>query len=206
MGIALERELEDGEDEEILKTEEDSTDGTKKRKAQDVFGELLDADDIDADLKKEIDELVHEEEDMLNIKNEEEEEDPDIDEKESSVSASLNEKVAAARASTTTPAKEDVIELLDDDDADDKPLTIASIRELYRESGVLAKLKIDPEIQFNNLRVYSLQYDGPTYGLIMVSCNGRVVVKAHQSPPPDNSDPNPKIGSIIVGVNQFLIP
>ena len=83
MDIALERELEDGEEDEILKTEgDDGGDGAgngKKRKAQDVFDKLFDAEDLK--LNKEINELCHEEEDMLNIKSNEEEEElepPDV--------------------------------------------------------------------------------------------------------------------------------
>jgi len=203
MGIALEREIEDGEDEDILKSEDTGDDGssTKTRKAQDVFSELLDPDD--AELKKEIDELCHEEIDMLNIKNDDDEEEPDIDEK----GAVSNEKVALGNI---TPAKaastEMVIELLDDEDTDVKPTTIAHIRELYRESRILAKLKIEPHVQFNNIRAYTLEYPGPNYGLIMVSCNGRVVVKSHQTSSTSNNTQNPKIGSIIVGVNGYLIP
>lgn len=100
-----------------------------------------------------------------------------------------------------------VIELLDDDDDDETPVTISTIRDLYRKSGVLAKLRIDPHVQFNHLRVFTIQYPGPAYGLIMVSCNGRVVVKSHHSEPTSSSNTlNPKIGSIIIGVNGYLIP
>ena len=82
MGIALERELEDDEHDEILKTEENNDDADElnlKRKSQDIFSELMDTEDLD--LTNEIDELIHEEEDMLKIKNEDEEEDPDVDDK-----------------------------------------------------------------------------------------------------------------------------
>lgn len=127
MGIALERELEDDEGDEILKTDgsaEDENDGdsTRKRKApEDVFADLLDTDDLD--LKQEIDELCHEEEDMLNIKNEEEEDEPDIDEtKNVTETASVpNKKIAA---STATGASSDmVIELSDDEDEDHQATT-----------------------------------------------------------------------------------
>lgn len=215
MGIALERELEDEEaDDEVLKTEsEEGDEKSRKRKApEDVFGELLDADDIDIDgeLKKEIDELVHEEEDMLNIKNEEEEDDPDIDEKKNSSTTasgtSSDDKADAATPAAAASSSEMVIELLDDEEEEDaKPQTIANVRERYQESGrVLAKLKIDPQVQFNNLRLYTVTYPGPNYGLIMVSCNGRVVVKAHQAPQVANQ--YPKIGSIIASCNGFMIP
>ena len=50
----------------------------------------------------------------------------------------------------------------------------------------------------------TVNYPGPTYGLIMVSCSGRVVVKSHQT---DNNLLFPtKVGAIIVGVNGFLLP
>eukprot|EP00579_Thalassiosira_antarctica_P012345 CAMPEP_0201910104 /NCGR_PEP_ID=MMETSP0903-20130614/1601_1 /ASSEMBLY_ACC=CAM_ASM_000552 /TAXON_ID=420261 /ORGANISM="Thalassiosira antarctica, Strain CCMP982" /LENGTH=1445 /DNA_ID=CAMNT_0048444699 /DNA_START=84 /DNA_END=4421 /DNA_ORIENTATION=- len=229
MDIALERELEDGEEDEILKTEgDDGGDGAgngKKRKAQDVFDELFDAEDLE--LNKEINELCHEEEDMLNIKSNEEEEElesPDVvgDEKGSTPNngkvvtgnnAAVMRDPNNANATAKQPAgssSEMVIELLDDED-DNKPRpTIANIRALYRSTGILAKLKIDPHVQFNNLRVYTVQYPGPTYGLIMVACNGRVVVKAHHNSEQMNNshgkDEHPKIGSIIVGVNGYLIP
>ena len=219
MGIALERELEDEEaDDEVLKTEsEEGEEKSRKRKApEDVFGELLDADDIDIDgeLKKEIDELVHEEEDMLNIKNEEEEDDPDVDEKKPSADTASGEsppsdsKANAATPATAVSSSEMVIELLDDEEEEDaKPQTIANVRERYQESGrVLAKLKIDPQVQFNNLRLYTVTYPGPNYGLIMVSCNGRVVVKAHQNQAARVANQYPKIGSIITSCNQYMIP
>ena len=217
MGIALERELEDEEaDDEVLKTEsEEGDEKSRKRKApEDVFGELLDADDIDIDgeLKKEIDELVHEEEDMLNIKNEEEEDDPDIDEKKPSADTPSGESPPsdskAAVTSETAASSEMVIELLDDEEEEDaKPQTIANVRERYQESGrILAKLKIDPQVQFNNLRLYTVTYPGPNYGLIMVSCNGRVVVKAHQNQTAQVANQYPKIGSIIASCNNYMIP
>ena len=219
MGIALERTLEADEGEEILKTtgdeeeeegNNDTDNGSKKRNVQDAgFDELLDVEDLE--LKKEIDELCREEGDMLNVKNEDEEEDPDIVEKKKSKAVPRN----GAPASVPTRAalsSEKVIDLLDDEEEDGGSITritIARIRGLYRESGVLAKLKIDPNVEFNALRVYSLHYLGPTYGLIMVACNGRVVVKAHQQQQTAADDSGvqlPKIGSIIVGVTQILIP
>lgn len=208
MGIALERELEDDEGDEILKTDGSAEDGnddsTRKRKApEDVFADLLDTDDLD--LKQEIDELCHEEEDMLNIKNEEEEDEPDIDEtKNVTEPASVpNKKIAA---STATGASSDmVIELSDDEDEGIKPPpTVATVRERYRESRVFAKLKIEPTVQFNNLRLYTVKYPGPAYGLLMVACNGRVIVKSHQTPQAANE--YPKIGSIIVACNGYVIP
>ena len=207
MDIALERELEDGEDEEILKT--DGNGSSKKRKAEDVFSEMLDTDVLEKEMKEEIDELVGEEENMLNIKNEEEEDDADAEENGSAATAQKKKGLNDAASKAAGSSSENVIELSDDEADNVKPPTIANVRNLYRISGVLAKLKIDPHVQFNNLRAYTLQYPGPTYGLIMVACNGRVVVKSHHSPQVASSNGNaglPKIGSIIVGVNGYLIP
>lgn len=196
MDIALERELEHCEHEEILKSEDNADDGTsKKRKSQDVFGDLLDTDDLE--LKHEIDELCHEEEDMLNIKNENDEDEPDADE---NITVAPGENVAPAAKA----APSEVVELSDDEEVNVKPLTIAHIQNRYRESRILAHLRILPHAQFNNVRLHRVIYPGPQYGLIMVSCNGRVIVKQHQT---DNSLLFPaKVGSIIVGVNGYLLP
>jgi hypothetical protein len=204
MGIALERELEDGEHDEILKSEDNVDDGNnKKRKSQDVFSELLDTDDLE--LKNEIDELCHEEEDMLNIKNDDEEDEPDADENIASA-ASTVETVASGEnfpPAAKPASSEVVIELSDDEDIEVKPLTFSQIQNRYRESGMIAELKIPAEIKFNNLRLYTVTYPGPHYGLIMASCNGRVIVKSHQT---DNNLLFPtKVGSIVVGLNGYLL-
>jgi len=213
IGIALERELQDDEQDEILKPDDSSDEGdgngnSRKRKApEDVFGEILDTDDLE--LQKEIDELCHEEEDMLNIKNEEEDDEPEIDENKSSATSNtalFNGKTDTSTTGHCTTVATTVIELLDDEDDDVviKAPTVVSIQRQYRESGILAKLRIEPSIQFNNLRLYNVHYPGPTYGLIMIACNGRVVVKAHQTPQAANQ--YPKIGSIIVSCNGYVIP
>jgi len=230
MGIALERELEDDEEEEILKTEDGDGDGEdddnvgskRKRKAvQDVFSDLFDPEDLENDIQ----DMCQEEIDMLKSKNAEEEEletDPAAaDNNKGEAEATDNDKVAKTGEDGDAKQRpgssaENIIELLDDD-ADEqgknKPrMTIKHIRELYRASGILARLKIDPLVQFDNLRAYTVEYPGPAYGLIMVACNGRVVVKAHHSsvasPMTNNNGETkiPKIGSIIVGVNGYLIP
>ena len=118
--------------------------------------------------------------------------------------------VNATAKKTARSSSEMVIKILYNKN-DNKPRpTMANIRALYHSTGILAKLKIDPHVQFNNLHVYTVQYPGPTYGLIMVACNGRVVVKAHHNSEQMNishgKDEHPKIGSIIVGVNGYLIP
>jgi SWI/SNF-related matrix-associated actin-dependent regulator 1 of chromatin subfamily A len=205
MGIALERELEDGEHDEILKTEDNDNGGDgKKRKSQDDFNELLDTDD--PELKNEIDELCHEEEDMLLlIKNDDDEDEPDADENiaPSAETFTSNKAVAPDAKAASTDA---VIELSDDDEEEVQvtPLTFAHMRNRYRASGMIADLRIDPKIPLTSLRLYTVNYPGPQYGLIMISYNNRVVVKSHQT---DNNLLLPsRVGSIIVGVNGILFP
>ncbi|KAL3816466.1 hypothetical protein ACHAXA_009891 [Cyclostephanos tholiformis] len=188
MGIALERELEDGEHEEILKSEDIVNDGDgKKRKLQDVFYELLETDD--PELKNEIDELCHEEEDMLKIKNDDEGDEPDAEENMASAASNANtvtsnKEVAPAATSASIEA---VIELSDDDDVEEvevKPLTFADMQNRYRRNGTIAELKIDPQMPLRSLRLYTVNYPGPHYGLIMVSCNVLQLMRAMMRTPP----------------------
>jgi hypothetical protein len=57
-----------------------------------------------------------------------------------------------------TPS-ETVIEILDeDDDTDIKSLKFSQVRELHLESGVLGAPSIGPQVRFDNLRIYSINY------------------------------------------------
>lgn len=198
MGIALVRELEDGEDDAILYMEDDGI--TKKRKSHDTFSGLFSTDNLE--LKMEIDELCHEEEDMLNFKNEEDEDERDVDGNVAAGSSHNRTTTCNNIAPVKTSSSETVIELLDEDECT-RPLSISQLRELYRESGVMGTRSIGPHVQFNNLRIYTLSCPGPTYGLVMVQCSGRIIVKSHQ---PENSKDIARIGSILVSVNGHLIP
>ena len=80
--------------------------------------------------------------------------------------------------------------------------TVRIVQQRYRKSRLKDDLKIEPHYQFNNLRLRTVTYPGPIYGLIMVSCYGRVVVKSHT----DTAPFNPEIGSIIVSCNGYNIP
>jgi hypothetical protein len=149
MGIALERELEDDEHDEILKNEENDVDADEsnlKRKSQDTFSELMDTEDLG--LTNEIDELIHEEEDMLKIKNEDEEDDPDIDDK-------LTYGTSSTAVVSNPVSSREVVELSDDDDVEIKPFTIALIQKRYRESRVFDALKIDPLVELSNVQTYT---------------------------------------------------
>ena len=208
MGIALERELEDCEHDKILKSENNGNGGDdKKRKSRDDFNELLDTDD--PELKNEIDELCHEEEDMLVIRNDDDEEEPDADENMTSA-APRGESVTSTKGlspDTKAASADAVIELSDDDDEVEvqvTPLRFSHMRNRYRSSGMISDLRIDPNIPLGSLRLYTVNYPGPQYGLIMVFCSNRVVVKSHQT---DNNLLFPtRVGSIIVGINGYLLP
>ena len=93
---------------------------------------------------------------------------------------------------------------------EDEAPTIPQIRELFRETRDMTSLKIEPNFRFNNLRAYTVKYPGPRYNLLLLSCNGRVVVKGYQTDGKnimtDNIVQYPKIGSIIVAANGYVIP
>lgn len=201
MGIALERELEDGEDEAILRLD-DNDEITKKRKSQDICSEeLLDPGDLE--LKKEIEELCHEEEDMFNLNNADDDDELDVDEKTTQDSSeSITTSGGTTAPTKTTPSKE-VIDISDEDEDEDEGLTISQIRKLRLESGAMGSPSIGPQVQFKNLRLYSVNYPGPSYGLNMVQCHGRVIIKSHN---PSNNLNLPRIGAILVGVNGVLLP
>jgi hypothetical protein len=93
--------------------------------------------------------------------------------------------------------------------------SIAAIREAYRNTKDpnpnMATLRIEPKTQFRNLRLYSVKYTGSTYGIIAIACNGRVIVKGghRNSAFGGVSTDNimyPRIGSIIVAVNGYVLP
>lgn len=149
MGIALERELEDDEHDEILKTEENNVDvdeSNLKRKAQDAFSGLMDTDDLG--LTNEIDDLIHEEEDMLKIQTEDEEDDPDIDDK-------LTYGASSTAVVSSPVLSREVVELSDDEDVEIKPFTIALIQKRYREIRVFDALKIDPLVELSYVQSYT---------------------------------------------------
>ncbi len=204
MDIALERTLEDDEEDEILKVEAEDA-ASRKRISQDDLTDYVDTDDLD--LNAEIKELVHEEEEMLKIGKEED----DIDSEGADKESSSYEKTETSSMQSAPPEEkyDPVINLLDGDDEEEtkeKQLTIGETRQLYKDSGVRAKVKIEPNTLFKNVRVYRLKYPGPTYGLIMVSCNGRVVVKSFHSERANKNWSKPEVGHIIIAVNDFILP
>jgi len=91
-----------------------------------------------------------------------------------------------------------------------KDETIAKVRELYRKTNDVTSLRIGPNTRLENVRLYSVKYPGPSYNLIMISCYGRCVVKYYQNEAAilttQNNEVFPKIGSIIVAVNGYMIP
>ena len=91
----------------------------------------------------------------------------------------------------------------DDLAAEESSVTMGDLRVKYSGCRILEELRIPSATSVENCRLYSATYPGPTYGLIMIHCNGRVCIK----------QPNPvvprfecQVGSIIVAMNRQLLP
>ncbi len=210
MGIALERELEDDEEDEILKVEEAPDEAeSRKRKAENLFEDLLDTDDLE--LKAEIDELVHEEEEMLIVKGDDEDLDPDTtDGRETpapastAVNSSLNPDVKRIK-----PSNDAIILLDDDDDDEDKKAMTFSMAMQCIQDGTIQRFEPSVQCVSENMTFRDIRY--PAYkslGLLMVSFGGRVCIKGYTTPQDAKyqSVNRPQIGAIIIAVNEVVIP
>ena len=210
MGIALERELEDDEEDEILKVEEAPDEAeSRKRKAETLFEDLLDSDDLG--LKAEIDELVHEEEEMLIVKGEDEDDDPDTSEgRETPAPSSAGNSSSVSGAKRSKPSNEAIILLDDDDDDDDdgKAMTF-SVAMQRLQDGIIQRIEPSVQCASENITFRDVLY--PAYkslGLLMVSFGGRVLIKGYTTPQGAESQSlnRAQIGAIIVAVNEVVIP
>jgi hypothetical protein len=210
MGIALERELEDDEEDEILKVEEEAPDEaeTRKRKAENLFEDLLDTDDLG--IKAEIDELVHEEEEMLIVKGEDEDDDPDAAEgrETPAPSSTANSSSSVSGAKATKPSNKAVI-LIDDDEDEDREAVTFSVAMQRVQDGTIQRIESSVQCVPENISFRDIQY--PAYkslGLLMVSFAGRICIKGFTSPPDatNQSVNKPQVGAIIVAVNEVVIP
>ena len=208
MGIALERELEDDEEDEILNVEEDSDEAeTRKRKAENLFEDLLDTED--ASLRAEIDELVHEEEEMLVFNGgEEEDDDQDASGGRETPAQSQSSDVADV---ADVPSKEEIVLLDDDDDDDDdeaQVLTFSAAMQQVKD-GRLPTMQPAARCVSENIIFKDIQYPAfKSLGLLMVSFGGRVCIKGYteqQSGESQNLN-RPQVGAIIVAVNETIIP
>jgi hypothetical protein len=209
MGIALERELEDDEEDEILKVEEEAPDEAemRKRKAEKLFEDLLDTDDLG--IKAEIDELVHEEEEMLIVKGEDEDDDPDAaDGRETPAPSSTANSSAISIAKATKPSKAVILIDDDDEDEDGEALTFSVAMQRIQDGSIQrieSSVQCDPE----NIIFRDIQYPAnKSLGLLMVSFAGRICIKGYTSPPDalNQSLNQPQVGAIIVAVNEVIIP
>ena len=194
MDIALERELEEEDDDEILKVE-DSGD-SKKRKAQDVISDFFDLEIAGGAIKDEINDLVHEEEDMLQMKNESEEDELDEEERVSNKPPPANKGAGISPQSGADSSG--VIELLEDEENEDTLMTIEQMRQLHRKNGVMSSMKLDRTIRFKNPNFYKMQFFGQRYGFNLLFICGRAVVKE-----PLHSGTN--TGAIIVGIGNHVV-
>jgi len=194
MDIALERELEEDEDAEILKVEAAHNPDSKKRKSQDDVSDFFDLED--AGIKEEISELVHEEEDMLRVKGEED--DDELDTEEKTTKHSLASNKLETKPSTAGSSKTLAICLSDEEEREDKSLTVQELRDLYKQSGVnIAALRLDHSVRFNDLKIYKMQFRGQRYGFNMLYFKGRAIVK-------EALDTGTHVGAIIVAVGRWV--
>ncbi len=210
MGIALERELEDDEEDEILKVEEAPDEAeSRKRKAENLFEDLLDTDDLE--LKAEIDELVHEEEEMLIVKADDEDLDPDsADGRETPAPAStaVNSSLNSG-AKRSKPSNDAIILLDDDDDDEDKKAMTLSMATQRIQDGTIQRFESSVQCVSENMTFHDIRY--PAYkslGLLMVSFGGRVCIKGYTTPQDMKYESvnRPQIGAIIIAVNEVVIP
>lgn len=134
MDIALERELEEEEDAEILKAAD-----SKKRKAREDASDIFDLEHISGSISEEINDLVHEEEDMLKAKNDEEEDDEDENKETKKIPKQNNPK---SEESTTVLSGAPIIELLDEEDKEEATMTVQEMRDFYKKNGVLSGINV----------------------------------------------------------------
>lgn len=198
MDIALERELEEDEESEILKVE--AIEESKKRKSQEDFSTLFDdLEDVGGSIKEEINDLVHEEEDMLKLKNEDEVEDEPDEEETGMKPPSIEVKTSTAAQASTASSETPVISLLDEEEKEEEPVkTVQEMRDSYVKNGVLAGIKLDHTVRFKNISLYTMRFHGQRYGFNMLFLQGRAVVK-------EPLDSGTKLGSIIVAVGSHVL-
>ena len=86
--------------------------------------------------------------------------------------------------------------------------TIADSVTAIIKSGDIRNGFIDRRARFGNLKLYSVRYFGPSFGLSMLLCAGRIVVKSSANVPsiPAEHNEKPAPGDFIVSVNQTNAP
>lgn len=154
--------------------------GTRKRKAESLFEDLLDANNLE--IKAEIDELVHEEEEMLIVKGENENCDPDIAEGRETSSQSNTDNFSTVSDSLSISA------------------AMQRIHDRITHT-------IESSVQWvaENISFRDIQYPAcKPFGLVFVSFAGRVLIKDYTDQ--HSNSKRPQIGAILVAANEVLIP
>ncbi len=173
-----------------------------------MFEDLLDTDDLE--LKAEIDELVHEEEEMLIVKGDDEDFDPDnADGRETPAPTSTVNSSPNSGAKRSKPSNDAIILLDDDDDDEDKKALTFSMAMQRLQDGTIQRFEPSVRCVSENMNFRDIRY--PAYkslGLLMVSFGGRVCIKGYTTPQDNKyqSLNRPQIGAIIVAVNELVIP
>ena len=158
--------------------------GTRKRKADSLFKDLLDANGIE--IIAEIDELVRNEEEMLNVKDEDKNIDPDT-----SVGREALAPFGVVNSSTVSDS-----------------LTFSAAMQ-HIQDGSMQRMEGSVQCVAENISFRDIRYPaGKSLGLLMVSFGGRVCIKGFttaQDADYQNLD-RPQIGAIIVAVNEAVLP
>jgi hypothetical protein len=193
MDIALERELEEDNDAEIIKV--GSCSDVKKRKANDDISDLIDL--VYDGIKEEIDEIVHEEEDALVVEIEVEDDDLNSEDNGWKKCQVPNQEVPIQQPSAQS-SKQSAICVSVQDEKEDKILTIKDLRNLHSSSEILRSVNFGHSICFNNVVLYQMQFRGERYGFNVMHFKGRVIIK-------DPFDTGTKSGAIIVAVGRRVL-
>ena len=82
------------------------------------------------------------------------------------------------------------------------------IAEFTSQGGDPRRLRFDNQARFQNLRLYKIHFAGPSFGLLLVPYQGRIVVnfavKIKENSPEQNG--MPFAGDILVSVNGIYVP
>ena len=157
--------------------------GTRKRKADSLFKDLFDANGIE--IIAEIDELVRNEEEMLNVKDEDKNIDHDISEGRETLAP-----FGVVNSSTVSDS-----------------LTFSAAMQ-HIQDGTMQRMDGSVQCVAENISFRDIRYPaGKSLGLLFVSFGGRVCIKGFTTAQVRvrNSD-RPQIGAIVVAVNEVVIP
>ena len=199
----------------------DESDGEEDDCEEDEKKESLADLAEESTIQHEIEELAMEEQHQMKAGSDEDDEDeeaiPSDDRDINCVQKSHCKAGYAGKVMVKEPAT-DVICLSDDDceETDSKKEGVKGqnppklISDIIAENKALngQKISFDRRVNLPFLRLYSLSFSGPSYGLIMTEFKGRVVIKEKHPQRKKNfgEDVLPDVGDILLGINNYTLP